>query len=223
MTNSTTPQATTHTTAPQQRLRRRTRAAHPPQSSLRHATAATSSCWAPTAKFSLPRQYSRALLPALRRQNRYRAIGSMKAGAPCAAPRSPSPAARTAAPSSRCAPCRTYHPGQHRNQPAHPGKPGAQTHAPLRQAGTPGNGSGEPRRYYLAHPCSANAAFLWACTAKLERGDMKRARRTGLCNNYLGPTHPLQQVITEEIGAFTGEPVAAIGVDGCSAPCTPSP
>ena len=42
----------------------------------------------------------------------------------------------------------------------------------------------------LAHPCSGkHAAFLWA-----------------------------QQVITEEIEAFTGEPVAAIGVDGCGAP-----
>ena len=56
----------------------------------------------------------------------------------------------------------------------------------------------------LAHPCSGkHAAFLWA---------------NWTLHNYLDPAHPLQQVITEEIEAFTGEPVAAIGVDGCGAP-----
>lgn len=71
----------------------------------------------------------------------------------------------------------------------------------------------------LAHPCSGkHAAFLWACTAKLERGDLEEGSQNWTLHNYLDPSHPLQQVITEEIEAFTGEPVAAIGVDGCGAP-----
>ena len=71
----------------------------------------------------------------------------------------------------------------------------------------------------LAHPCSGkHAAFLWACTAKLERGDLEEGSQNWTPHNYLDPAHPLQQVITEEIEAFTGEPVAAIGVDGCGAP-----
>ena len=71
----------------------------------------------------------------------------------------------------------------------------------------------------LAHPCSGkHAAFLWACTAKLERGDLEEGSQSWTLHNYLDPAHPLQQVITEEIEAFTGEPVAAIGVDGCGAP-----
>ncbi len=71
----------------------------------------------------------------------------------------------------------------------------------------------------LAHPCSGkHAAFLWACTAKLERGDLEEGSQNWTLHNYLDPNHPLQRVITEEIEAFTGEPVAAIGVDGCGAP-----
>ena len=71
----------------------------------------------------------------------------------------------------------------------------------------------------LAHPCSGkHAAFLWACTAKLERGDLEEGSQNWTLHNYLDPAHPLQQVITEEIEAFTGEPVVAIGVDGCGAP-----
>ena len=71
----------------------------------------------------------------------------------------------------------------------------------------------------LAHPCSGkHAAFLWACTAKLERGELEAGSQNWTLHNYLDPEHPLQQVITEEIEAFAGEPVAAIGVDGCGAP-----
>lgn len=71
----------------------------------------------------------------------------------------------------------------------------------------------------LAHPCSGkHAAFLWACTAKLERGELEAGSQNWTLHNYLDPAHPLQQVITEEIEAFAGEPVAAIGVDGCGAP-----
>ncbi len=36
--------------------------------------------------------------------------------------------------------------------------------------------------------------------------------------NYLDPTHPLQQVIRQTLEELAGEPVAATGVDGCGAP-----
>jgi L-asparaginase II len=36
--------------------------------------------------------------------------------------------------------------------------------------------------------------------------------------SYLDPAHPLQAAITEAIADLAGEPVAAIGVDGCGAP-----
>lgn len=36
--------------------------------------------------------------------------------------------------------------------------------------------------------------------------------------NYCDPEHPLQRMITEEIAEFTGEEVAATGIDGCGAP-----
>ena len=70
----------------------------------------------------------------------------------------------------------------------------------------------------LTQGSTKHAAFLWACTAKLERGDLEEGSQNWTLHNYLDPTHPLQQVITEEMEAFTGEPVAAIGVDGCGAP-----
>ncbi|WP_433371220.1 asparaginase [Actinoplanes sp. CA-142083] len=36
--------------------------------------------------------------------------------------------------------------------------------------------------------------------------------------SYLDPAHPVQRAITEAIADLAGEPVAAIGVDGCGAP-----
>jgi len=35
---------------------------------------------------------------------------------------------------------------------------------------------------------------------------------------YLDPSHPLQQVLSDTVAELAGEPVAAIGVDGCGAP-----
>ena len=71
----------------------------------------------------------------------------------------------------------------------------------------------------LAHPCSGkHAAFLWACTAKLERGELEAGSQNWTLHDYLSPAHPLQKVITEEIETFAGEPVAAMGIDGCGAP-----
>lgn len=36
--------------------------------------------------------------------------------------------------------------------------------------------------------------------------------------NYLDPEHPLQQVLAATVAELAGEPIAAIGVDGCGAP-----
>jgi L-asparaginase II len=36
--------------------------------------------------------------------------------------------------------------------------------------------------------------------------------------SYRDPEHPLQQAIRDRLGALAGEPVAAVGVDGCGAP-----
>jgi L-asparaginase II len=36
--------------------------------------------------------------------------------------------------------------------------------------------------------------------------------------DYLDPEHPLQRAIAETVADLAGEPVAAIGVDGCGAP-----
>ncbi|MFD9961111.1 asparaginase [Amycolatopsis sp. NPDC058986] len=36
--------------------------------------------------------------------------------------------------------------------------------------------------------------------------------------SYEDPAHPLQQVVKETVEEFTGEPIAATGVDGCGAP-----
>lgn len=71
----------------------------------------------------------------------------------------------------------------------------------------------------LAHPCSGkHAAFLRACAAKIERGELDPESKLWDTENYLELTHPLQRIIAEEVEAFTGEPIAATGVDGCGAP-----
>ena len=36
--------------------------------------------------------------------------------------------------------------------------------------------------------------------------------------NYLDPTHPLQQAIKKEVETMSGEPVVLTSVDGCGAP-----
>ncbi|GIF24198.1 L-asparaginase II [Actinoplanes tereljensis] len=36
---------------------------------------------------------------------------------------------------------------------------------------------------------------------------------------YLDPDHPLQKALAEAVTELTGEPIAAVGVDGCGAPC----
>lgn len=60
----------------------------------------------------------------------------------------------------------------------------------------------------LAFNCSGkHAAFLWACV----KSDWP-------IESYLDPSHPLQQLVMETVADYTGEEVAATGVDGCGAP-----
>lgn len=67
-------------------------------------------------------------------------------------------------------------------------------------------GGGQPTR--LAHNCSGkHAGMLLACRAAGWPRD-----------DYLAPSHPLQQAIRADIEASTGVPVAHVGVDGCGAP-----
>lgn len=66
-------------------------------------------------------------------------------------------------------------------------------------------GSG-PQRVFMN--CSGkHAAMLSTC----------RANGWSL-ETYLDPAHPLQVAIKETVEEFAGEPVAAVGVDGCGAP-----
>lgn len=63
-------------------------------------------------------------------------------------------------------------------------------------------------RQRIAFNCSGkHAAFLWACTENGWDTD-----------TYLEASHPLQQSIASVIEEYTGETVAAWGVDGCGAP-----
>ena len=71
----------------------------------------------------------------------------------------------------------------------------------------------------LAFECSGkHAAFLWACAAKSERGELEPDAALWSIDAYLDPQHPLQRMIVEEVEAFTGEQVAHASVDGCGAP-----
>ncbi|WGW12433.1 asparaginase [Saxibacter everestensis] len=65
---------------------------------------------------------------------------------------------------------------------------------------------GGPRKLYFN--CSGkHAGFLWAC--RLNGWDIE---------TYLEPEHPMQRLVAEVVEEYTGEPPAAIGVDGCGAP-----
>jgi L-asparaginase II len=60
----------------------------------------------------------------------------------------------------------------------------------------------------LAHNCSGkHAAMLATC--------VENGWPTG---SYLDPGHPLQELLAETVADLAGEPVAAVGVDGCGAP-----
>jgi L-asparaginase II len=64
----------------------------------------------------------------------------------------------------------------------------------------------EPRR--ITMNCSGkHAAFLLACVTN-----------GWPVESYLDPEHPLQQLIRATVEEFTGEPIGAVGVDGCGAP-----
>ncbi len=60
----------------------------------------------------------------------------------------------------------------------------------------------------LAQNCSGkHAAMLATC--------VENGWRT---EHYLDPEHPLQRAVAETVADLAGEPVAAVGVDGCGAP-----
>lgn len=60
----------------------------------------------------------------------------------------------------------------------------------------------------LAHNCSGkHAAMLATC---VENGWPTAT--------YLRPEHPLQQLVADTVADLAGEPVAAVGIDGCGAP-----
>jgi L-asparaginase II len=60
----------------------------------------------------------------------------------------------------------------------------------------------------IAMNCSGkHAAFLLACT-----------HNGWSTNDYLDPSHPLQQHVVETVERYTGEPVEHTGIDGCGAP-----
>lgn len=66
-------------------------------------------------------------------------------------------------------------------------------------------GAAAPQR--LFHNCSGkHAAMLRACVA------------SGWPLAYTDPEHPLQREVAVEVEASTGEPIAAVGVDGCGVP-----
>ncbi|MBN2113148.1 MAG: asparaginase [Acidimicrobiia bacterium] len=82
--------------------------------------------------------------------------------------------------------------------PAWPGSPSA-----LRRVAAAGVSAPQP----LFHNCSGkHAAMLRACAA------------SGWPLSYTDPEHPLQREICAEIEASTGEPIRAVGVDGCGVP-----
>jgi len=84
------------------------------------------------------------------------------------------------------------------NTPSLPLNQDAQ-HAVLRARGRPTS---------LMQNCSGkHAGMLAACVASGWPTD-----------TYLEPSHPLQRLVADTIADLAGEPVAAIGVDGCAAP-----
>ncbi|MEU2923829.1 asparaginase [Streptomyces sp. NPDC007251] len=64
------------------------------------------------------------------------------------------------------------------------------------------------RRDRVAMNCSGKHAAMLAAAAL----------RTWPLESYLDPEHPLQRVIRTAVEEAAGEPVAAVGVDGCGAP-----
>ncbi|MFJ4489848.1 asparaginase [Streptomyces diastaticus] len=67
--------------------------------------------------------------------------------------------------------------------------------------------SGQVRRPLTMNCSGKHTAMLAAC-----------ARNGWPLDSYLDPGHPLQLLIRESVEAAAGEPVAALGTDGCGAP-----
>jgi L-asparaginase II len=81
-----------------------------------------------------------------------------------------------------------------------------------------------------AHPLDAEEQAAWragrrAPTSLAQNCSGKHAAMLLTClengwplETYLDPRHPLQRAVAETIADLAGEPVAAVGVDGCGAP-----
>ena len=80
-------------------------------------------------------------------------------------------------------------------------------------------------------PCRSTSGRSGRCCAPAVRGPgahelLRQARRHAghVCGagwpteSYLDPDHPLQREIRRTVEELSGEPVAAVGVDGCGAP-----
>jgi L-asparaginase II len=73
--------------------------------------------------------------------------------------------------------------------------------------------SGQAERR-LAMNCSGkHTAMLLTCLARADDPDCEWPLA-----GYLAPSHPLQRSLADTVAEFTGEPIAAVAVDGCGAP-----
>jgi L-asparaginase II len=83
---------------------------------------------------------------------------------------------------------------------------------------TPGLPIGEAaHRAYLAAGGTATPLYM-NCSGKHAAMLATCAVNGWSTDSYRDPAHPLQQAIRDTVGDLAGEPVAAVGVDGCGAP-----
>ena len=77
-------------------------------------------------------------------------------------------------------------------------------------------GEAERRAHLMAGLAESRLAMN--CSGK-HAGMLLACLRNGWpVSGYLSPAHPLQQLLANTVAELTGEPIAAIGVDGCGAP-----
>ena len=77
-------------------------------------------------------------------------------------------------------------------------------------------GEAERRAHLMAGLAESRLAMN--CSGK-HAGMLLACLRNGWpVSGYLAPAHPLQQLLANTVAELTGEPIAAIGVDGCGAP-----
>ncbi|HWE90462.1 MAG TPA: asparaginase [Pseudonocardiaceae bacterium] len=74
-----------------------------------------------------------------------------------------------------------------------------------------------PRREVLAADGDARPVYM-NCSGKHAAMLATCVRNGWPVDSYLAPTHPLQLAVRDTIADLAGEPVGAVGVDGCGAP-----